>query len=151
MVSELPGITLKAIGVVRNEVRQAPGAGYKWENVVSAIELDSNLNQALDNLDEFSHIIAIYWMHQSRVPAPQKVHPKGNPEIPLKGVFATRSPNRPNPIGKATVRLLKREGHTLKVRGLDAIDGTPVIDIKPYLPGYDSVQDAKAPSWADKR
>ena len=59
--------------------------------------------------------------------------PGEEPGIPLKGVFATRSPNRPNPIGKATVRLLQRQGNILKVEGLDAIDGTPIIDIKPYI------------------
>ena len=67
------------------------------------------------------------------------------------GVFATRSPDRPNPIGKATVRLLQRQGNILMVEGLDAIDGTPVIDIKPYIPGYDSVENAKAPSWVVKQ
>jgi len=82
---------------------------------------------------------------------PTKVHPRGNKKLPLVGLFATRSPNRPNSIGKATVRLIKREGNVLKVRGLDAIDGTPVIDIKPYLPRYDSVARAKVPWWVSKR
>ena len=67
------------------------------------------------------------------------------------GVFATRSPNRPNSLGKATDRLLERRGNILKVKGLDAIDGTPVLDIKPYIPGYDSVKRAKAPSWVVKQ
>lgn len=151
MVSELPSITLKAIGIVQNEVRQAPGAEYKWQNIVSKIVVTNSLTEALDNLDEFSHIIIIYWMHQSSSPAPKKVRPKGKPELPLMGVFATRSPDRPNPVGKATVRLLQRQSNVLIVEGLDAIDGTPVIDIKPYIPGYDSVKNAKAPSWVTKR
>jgi tRNA-Thr(GGU) m(6)t(6)A37 methyltransferase TsaA len=67
------------------------------------------------------------------------------------GVFATRSPSRPNPIGKATVRLLSRRGNILKVRGLDAIDGSPVLDIKPYIPGYDSVKGARVPAWMTRR
>ena len=149
MVNELPEMTLKAIGLVRNEVKQAPGAGYPWENVISNIEIDSSLTEALDGLDEFSHIIVLYWMHQAdiRGQPPTKVHPRGNMKLPLVGLFVSRSPNRPNPIGKATVRLLKREGNVLTVKGLDAVDGTPVIDIKPYLPGYDSVTRARVPKW----
>ena len=149
MVSELPSMTLKAIGMVRSKIKQP--ARRNCKDVVSEIVVDTSLTEALDNLDEFSHIIVIYWMHQSRLPAPKKVRPKSKPELPLMGVFATRSPDRPNPIGKATVRLLKRRGNVLEVKGLDAIDGTPVIDIKPYIPGYDSVDNAKAPSWVDKR
>ena len=151
MDNKLPDMTLKAIGIISNEVKYPPGAGYNWQAVASDIVLDSSLTEALDNLDEFSHIIVIYWMHQSRGPAPTKVHPKGRLKLPLVGVFASRSPNRPNPVGKATVRLLQRQGNILIVEGLDAIDGTPVIDIKPYLPGNDSVKDAKVPSWVDKR
>lgn len=148
MVDELPGITLKAIGVVRNAIKQP--IRRKFKGVVSEIVVDRRLTEALDNLDEFSHIIVIYWMHRSRRPAPMKVHPRGDPQRSLMGVFATRSPNRPNPIGKATVRLLQRRHNILLVEGLDAIDGTPVLDIKPYIPGYDSVDKAKAPSWVIK-
>jgi len=148
MVNELPYMTVKAIGTVRNDVKQAPGAGYEWEKVVSDIVVDSSLSEALDGLEEFSHIIVLYWMHQAGTGrVPNKVHPRGKQELPLVGLFATRSPHRPNPIGKATVRLLQRRGNTLKVEGLDAIDGTPVIDIKPYIPGYDAPTDAKVPPW----
>jgi tRNA-Thr(GGU) m(6)t(6)A37 methyltransferase TsaA len=153
MIGELPAISLKPIGIVRNKVRQPPKPPYDWNKVISEIEIDQSLTEALDNLDEFSHIIVFYWMHQVNTtePPPTKVHPKGKLELPLVGLFATRSPNRPNPIGKATVRLIKCEGNVLKVRGLDAIDGTPVIDIKPYLPGHDSVVRAKVPWWVSKR
>ena len=150
MINELPGMTLKAIGIVRSEVKQPSMQGYK--GIVSDIVIDSSLTEALDNLEEFSHIIVLYWMHQvAGSKSPAKVHPMGRPEVPAVGLFATRSPNRPNPVGKATVRLLKRRGNILKVEGLDAIDGTPVIDIKPYLPGYDSATDARVPSWITSR
>ncbi|OGO20659.1 MAG: tRNA (N6-threonylcarbamoyladenosine(37)-N6)-methyltransferase TrmO [Chloroflexi bacterium RBG_16_50_9] len=142
-------MTLKAIGIVRSEIKQP--LKRKFDKVVSEIIIDSNLTEALDNLDEFSHIIVLYWLHRRSGPAPTKVRPRGNPELSLMGVFATRSPDRPNPIGKATVRLLEHRGNILKVEGLDAIDGTPVVDIKPYIPGYDSVKNAKAPSWVVKR
>jgi len=149
MTDELPEITLRPIGIVRSKVKQMPGAEYNWRGVVSEIVVDSSLTEALGNLGEFSHIIVIYWMHQADTTARllAKVHPKGKAELPLVGLFATRSPYRPNPVGKATVRLLERRGNILRVRGLDAIDGTPVIDIKPYIPGYDSVDDARVPPW----
>jgi len=140
-------MTLKPIGVVRNKVKQPIRHG--WGEIVSEIIVDSDLTEALDNLDEFSHLIVLYWMHQ--LPAgrqlPLKAHPMGKSELPLVGRFATRSPSRPNPVGQATVKLLERKDNILKVKGLDAIDGTPVIDIKPYLPGYDSADDAKVPLW----
>jgi len=145
----LPEITLKPIGAVRSETKE-PTRRHS-EDAVSEIVVDSSLNEALDNLDEFSHIIVLYWIHKSPHRAPKKVRPRGDPANELTGVFATRSPDRPNPIGKSTVRLLERRENILKVRGLDAIDGTPVLDIKPYIPGYDSVDSARAPSWMVKR
>ena len=120
------------------------------QDVVSEIVVDNSLSEALDDLDAFSHIIVIYWFHQSRKPFPMKIHPMRDETIPLKGVFSTRSPERPNPIGKTTVRLLKRHGNILTVKGLDAIDGTPVLDIKPYLPRYDSAQRARIAPWLTK-
>jgi len=146
----MTGINLKAIGTVRNEVKQ-PGR-QDWEKVVSDIVVDSRLTEALDGLEEFSHIIVLYWMHQVATTGelPTKIHPKGRQELPLVGLFATRSPHRPNPVGKTTVKLLQRQGNILRVEGLDAIDGTPVIDIKPYLPGYDSAANAKVPPWITK-
>jgi len=146
MVEKLPPITLKAIGIVRTGVTQRPEQG--WQKVVSDIVINGSLTEALDGLEEFSHIIVLYWMHQATSrEAPLKIHPRGRKELPLTGFFATRSPNRPNRIGKATVRLLQRQGNILRVEGLDAIDGTPVIDIKPYLPGYDAPTNAKVAPW----
>ncbi len=147
MADKLPQMTLKAIGFVRNEIKQPVIGGE--EEVVSDIVVDESLTEALDRLDEFSHIIVLYWLHRVATTAqpPLKAHPMGRQELPLVGLFATRSPNRPNPLGKTTVRLLERQGNVLKVKGLDAIDGTPVVDIKPYNPGYDSVADAKVAPW----
>ena len=148
MADELPNITLKAIGIVRNEIKEAPARRDWWVELISEIVIDSSLTEALDGLEEFSHIIVLYWMHQAASgKVPTKVHPMGRQELPLVGLFATRAPYRPNPIGKATVRLLQRQGNILRVEGLDAIDGTPVIDIKPYLPGYDAPTNAKVAPW----
>ena len=149
MKKEFSSIIINPIGVVHNEIKEPTHEGS--EKIISEITIDGSLTEVLDNLDEFSHIIILYWIHRSRRPSPMKVHPRGNKERAQMGVFATRSPSRPNPIGKATVRLLERKGNILKVQGLDAIDGTPVLDIKPYIPGYDSVDDARAPSWMIKR
>ena len=150
MSKKYPGMVPKTIGTVRSEIKKSSTLDFK--NVISEIVIDSRWSEALDNIDEFSHIIVLYWMHQLKTKqVPIKVRPMGTQGLELKGVLATRSPNRPNPIGKTTVRLLQRQGNVLKVRGLDAIDGSPVIDIKPYIPGYDSTARAKVPPWVSKR
>ncbi len=146
MASELPSITLKAIGIVRSELKQP--TKRDCEKVISDIVVNDDLTEALNGLEESSHIVVLYWMHQAMSgEVPLKIHPRGKQELPLLGLFATRTPNRPNRIGMATVRLLERQGNILRVEGLDAIEGTPVIDIKPYIPGYDSVANTKVPPW----
>ena len=152
MTNELPTMTVKAIGIVRNDVKEEHPAGYQWGDVVSEIVIHPSLTEALDGLEEFSHIIVLYWMHRvTEDVVTHEVHPMRNPELPLTGLFATRTPNRPNRIGKTTVRLLQLQGNVLTVKGLDALDGTPVIDIKPYIPGYDSAADSKMPRWVTSR
>ncbi len=151
MAGEMPGMTLKPIGTVRSPVKQPPGPNYDWQSVISEIEIDSSLTEALDGLEGFSHIIVLWWMHRTTSEkAPMKVHPKRKKELPLVGVFASRSPHRPNSLGLATVKLLERQGNVLRVKGLDAIDGSPVIDIKPHIPGSDSPPDARVPEWIPK-
>ena len=146
MADELPPMTFKAIGVVRSEVKDITSERDWWQELVSEIVIDSSLTEALEGLEEYSHIIILYWMHLSPAnKVPLKVWPRGRRDRPMRGLFASRAPHRPNRIGKATVRLLERQGNILKVRGLDALDGSPVLDIKPYIPGYDSVDDARAP------
>jgi len=149
---ELPRIMLKPIGLVRNEVKEPPARGFGWQQVVSEIVIDSNLTDALDNLEEFSHIVVLCWMHRGKTgELPHKIHPRGDASLPLVGRLATRSPHRPNSIGQAVVRLQQRWGNVLTVKGLDATDGTPVIDIKPYIPGSDSVPDARVPPWLNQQ
>jgi tRNA-Thr(GGU) m(6)t(6)A37 methyltransferase TsaA len=149
MSGELPEITLKAIGTVRSEIKERGHQNAR--DVVAEIVVDPELTEGLDNLEEFSHLIIIYYMHKSRKPAPMKVIPRFNTGPTPVGVFATRSPDRPNALGKSLVALLERNGNILKVRGLDAIDGTPVIDIKPYIPGIDAADNARVPPWMKKR
>jgi tRNA-Thr(GGU) m(6)t(6)A37 methyltransferase TsaA len=139
---------LHPIGFVRSQMKERTDKRLKLTELFSEIEVDEKLSEALVGLKDFSHIIILYWMHLAHAETTNLTgHPMGNSEVPPQGLFALRAPNRPNPIGKATVRLLEIKGNVLKVQGLDAIDGTPVIDIKPYIPGYDSAANAKTPDW----
>ncbi|HID87990.1 MAG TPA: tRNA (N6-threonylcarbamoyladenosine(37)-N6)-methyltransferase TrmO [Anaerolineae bacterium] len=140
-------IRLRPIGVVRNEVPGPEPA--RWEDLVSEIVIDEELAEALKGIEGFSHLIVLFWMgkFEREVPPPLKVHPESRKELPLVGVFATRSPVRPNPIGLTTVELLGRRGNVLKVKGLDAFDDTPVLDIKPYLERGDRIENPAMPEW----
>ena len=150
MAAQPSEMTIKPIGIVRSQVRQKQKPGYKWQEIVSEVVIDDSLSEALGGLGEFSHIIVIYRLHLAVDTAKMadKIHPRGDSELPLVGRYATRSPYRPNSLGQKLVRLLERRGNVLRVQGLDALDGTPVIDIKPYIPGYDSVENATVPKWA---
>ncbi len=138
-------ISLRPIAVVRNNVAAPKPDG--WETVRSDLIVRDDLTDALDGIDGYSHIMVVFACHL--VPEEERgalhVHPSGGP--PEQGVLATRSQLRPNPLGVAVVPLLRRRRNILRVRGLDAIDGTPVLDIKPYIAYYDSVPDAQAPDW----
>ncbi len=138
-------IELKPIGTVRSPLKERERRNAN--DVTAEIIIEPGFTEGLDNLEEFSHIIVIFYFHRTRQPAPLKVRPKFRTGTTPVGVFASRSPDRPNAIGKTTVKLLERRGNVLKVQGLDAIDGTPVLDIKPYIPGIDAVPDARVPPW----
>ena len=141
-------INLKTIGIVRSGFKKRTSARLDLKKITAEIEIDPQWTEALQGLEGFSHIIVLYWMHRAVFDKKQlKTYPMGNKSAGVQGLFAVRTPNRPNPIGKTTVRLLERRGYILKVQGLDAIDGSPVLDIKPYIPGYDSAADATVPSW----
>lgn len=120
-----------------------------WGEVKSEIHINEELAAGLSGVDSFSHIVVVFEMHQSSWnPAKDLVRrPQGRDDMPLIGIFAQRAKHRPNPVGVTAVRLLGLEANVLKVQGLDAIDGTPVLDIKPYFPQYDDVPDARNPEW----
>jgi tRNA-Thr(GGU) m(6)t(6)A37 methyltransferase TsaA len=123
-----------------------------WGAVVSRVILDSERFTAdsLTGLDEFSHIEVVYVFDQ--VPADSydggTRHPRGNPEWPAVGVFAQRNKRRPNRIGVCTCELLEVHGIELTVRSLDAIDGSPVLDIKPYLSEFAPREPVRQPPWS---
>lgn len=149
---ELRDVTMSPIGYVRSKVKETRPDG--WDDAECDVVLRPELQPILLNLGDYSHVIVIFWPHQVpedvRGSKPQ-LHPRDDAQYPLMGVLATRSQIRPNPVLTSPVRLLGVKGNVLRVRGLDAIDGTPVLDIKPYLPHYDSVPEARVPDWVRKK
>lgn len=138
-------LTLHPIGVVRNAVATPRPDG--WAQVESRIEVAEAYRAGLAGLEGFSHVIVVCWLHL--VPPELRTgdaEPLG-PGLPAVGAFATRRQTRPNPLGVSVVPLVRVTGDALVVRGLDGVDGTPVLDIKPYLPPYDSVANARVPEW----
>ena len=134
-------ITLNAIGRVRNAVQKPHPHG--WEEVESRIELAVEHRERLRGLDDYSHVLVVVYLDLAAA-APEKSSTVTVEGIDV-GIFATRSQLRPNHLGVSAVPLLGVEGGVVRVRGLDAIDGTPVLDLKPYLPRYDSHPDATIP------
>ncbi len=151
MTDQLPTFTIRAIGMVRNNVKGKPASGparFDWSQVDSEIMIEPRLTESLDGIDDFSHIIVLFWADRvTETEVPIKVHPRRREDLPLVGTFASRSPNRANRILLSIVRLVERHGNVLLVKGLDALDGTPVIDIKPYIPRSDSFPNARVPDW----
>jgi tRNA (adenine37-N6)-methyltransferase len=140
-------VSIRPIGIVRNGVTVPRPDG--WTGLRSDIILREELAEMLDGIEGYSHIFVVFAF--DRVPESEfraRVRPLGDPRIPEQGVLATRSQLRPSPIGISAVRLLKRRRNILRVEGLDAIDGTPVLDLKPYFPNYDAVPGAAVPQWA---
>jgi tRNA-Thr(GGU) m(6)t(6)A37 methyltransferase TsaA len=137
----------RPVGIVSNEIKQ-PGR-FNFDNTVSTIVLLPKFTRALDGIEEFSHIVVIFWLHRiKRIERTiLKTHPRRDFSLPLTGIFATRSPARPNPIAVSTVKLLGVNANIITVIGLDAVDGTPVLDIKPYLPEAFSPAEVKLPAW----
>jgi tRNA-Thr(GGU) m(6)t(6)A37 methyltransferase TsaA len=138
-------IILKPIGYVKTK---ALGDEVRNKDNISKIILNSDLEQALEGVEDFSHLFILYWLHEiSRKNKERlKTHPRGRKDMPLLGIFATRTPHRPNPIGLTLVELLKVNGFILTVRGLDAFDGTPILDIKPY-DKWDVPEYSRMPEW----
>ena len=130
-------------------VKRTSEEDVKDKSLVSEIVLEKDFTKALDGIEDFSHVFVIYWMH--KMPrlekAALKIHPRGESGLPLVGTLATRGPNHPNPIGLTLVEVVKRKENALFVRGLDAYDGTPVLDIKPYGCPWEVVADFRAPKW----
>ena len=119
------------------------------ETCVCELVVDPQWEELLDGIEAFSHVLVLYWPHliEPERRRLRKVHPMGRKDLPLQGIFATRSPARPNPVLVSTVPLLAREGNVLRVKGLEAVDGSPLIDIKPYVEAYHGVETPRFPDW----
>jgi len=159
----LPEMLLRPVGVVRSPLKEpslvAESGDLEWRprkagigdsrEVISELVIDSSLAGILDGIEDFSHLLVLYWAHRV---APEgrsiiKAHPMGRKDLPLVGIFATCSPARPNTICATVVRLVKCKENVLKVQGLDALDGSPLIDIKPYIPSYYHADNVKRADW----
>jgi len=146
----MSAINLLPIGVVHNDVTEPRDEG--WGGVVSTIRIDPALAEGLLELQHFSHAVVVFLMHEARFdPAAHLTrHPRDRVDLPRVGIFAQRARHRPNPIGITTVRIERVERGTLVVRGLDAIDGTPVLDVKPHVPAFDAPAHPRVPEWMER-
>lgn len=117
----------------------------------STILIHQDFCPGLLGVEGYSHVIVLYWMHlrdNDRHRGTLRVRPPRHEGAPLTGVFACRSPSRPNPIGLSVVELKEMEGCRLRVSGLDALEGSPIVDLKPYQPRADEIPGARAPEWS---
>lgn len=141
-------MTLKAIGIIRSPFAQAQGTPIQpcfAEGAQGVVEVFEEYHEALRDLDGFDRIWLLYWFDRAR-PASLVVRPYMDDAE--HGAFATRAPVRPNPIGISSVRLLAVEGDRLRVGDLDILDGTPLLDIKPYVPLFDHYPAVRT-GWLD--
>ena len=140
-------ITLKPIATVKN-LRTIPIDDH-WTEIISRIELADNMpTEAVDNITDFSHLEIIYYF--DKVENDSIVfsgRPRGNPNYPLVGILGQRKKDRPNKIGLCTVELLEHNGRTITVKNLDAINSTPILDIKPVFKEFQPVGQIRQPEW----
>ena len=168
--SSLQPVTLTPVGIVRSDIKEpilkGSSEGLSLEarkekikahreqvkNQICDIIIHPELTDILDGIEGFSHILVLYWPHLTPPLAADvlKVHPMGRKDIPKQGIFATCSPSRPNPVLITAVKLAQRENNVLKVQGFEAVDGSPVLDIKPYNPGYYRIDEPGLPEWMQR-
>ncbi|MCA1321645.1 tRNA (N6-threonylcarbamoyladenosine(37)-N6)-methyltransferase TrmO [Bacillus tianshenii] len=144
-------IMVKPIAIAKND--RAVIEDDHWEGIETRIILDDAFPiDALDGIEEFSHLEVLFHFHKvdEEKIIPGARHPRNDERLPKVGIFAQRGKNRPNRIGLTTVKLLKREGRILVVAGMDCIDGTPVIDIKPVMKEFLPKGQVRQPAWVDE-
>jgi tRNA-Thr(GGU) m(6)t(6)A37 methyltransferase TsaA len=138
------------IGLIRspfNREEQTPIQPYR-SRAAGQVELLPEYEVGLKDLEDFSHVILLYFLHHAEPGYDLTVTPFLHDEP--KGLFATRYPRRPNPIGLSVVRLVRCEGRVLHVDGIDVLDGTPLLDVKPYVPPFDAFPEATV-GWLEGR
>jgi tRNA-Thr(GGU) m(6)t(6)A37 methyltransferase TsaA len=142
-------IILSPIAVIHNVRKEV--TDDEWGEVISEIRLEAHIpTEAFEGIEAFSHLEVIFYfdkVDESTVVFSGR--PRGNPNYPLVGIFSQRKKDRPNKIGLCTVQLLAHNGRTLQVKGLDAIDGTPILDIKPVFKQFQPKEEIVQPSWVE--
>ena len=137
------------IGIIHSPFKEPTGTPIQpiaAQGINGTVEVFQEYTEGLKDIDGFSHVILVYHFHLSKESS-LKVKPFMDDQT--HGVFSTRAPNRPNPIGISVVQLVKIEGNILQVKDLDIVDGTPLLDIKPYVPEFD-IRDVKKKGWLEK-
>ena len=143
-------ITLRPIGTVRSPATEK--VDESWGSVESTIELRPEYRAGLRGLEQFSHCLVVAYLHGAAFEPARHLlrRPRGQADMPELGIFAQRAKDRPNPLGVTVVPIAAVTPEGLRVRGLDAIDGTPVLDLKPYFPQFDSAPGARVPEWVGR-
>ncbi len=137
------------IGIIHSPFKEPKGTPIQpraAQGIHGTVEVFQEYSEGLKDIDGFSHVILVYHFHLSKE---SSLRVKPFMDDQTHGVFSTRAPNRPNPIGISVVQLVKIEGNILQVKDLDIVDGTPLLDIKPYVPEFD-IRDAKKKGWLEK-
>ena len=137
------------IGEVKSPVTEA--VDMNWGEIISEIVLKPEYAPGLLGLEGFSHAMILTFLHEARYDPEVHLrrHPQERQDMPLLGIFAQRARHRPNKIGVTACEIVEVTENSVKVRALDAIDGTPILDVKPYVPVYDK-RDATIPKWMEK-
>jgi len=140
-------ITLQPIATTSNSRTEA--SDDFWGDVITEITLADHIpTDAFENIDQFSHLEIIYYFNKADAGNMVfSARPRGNPAYPEMGIFCQRKKDRPNKLGLCTVKLLSHNGRTIRVKGLDAIDGTPILDIKPVFREFEAPGDIRQPEW----
>ena len=145
----MKSIEMTPIGRVENTVAEKKDTA--WGANVSSIILEEQYAGGLAGLDRFSHAIILYYLDQAQFVKEKHLQrrPQNREDMPMVGIFSQRAKDRPNRIGMTSVEIVSVSDRTLTVKGLDAVNGTPVLDIKPYYPVYDR-KEAVVPEWVDR-
>jgi len=140
---------MQPVGYVQNQVHDKKDDA--WGGDLSTIILENEYHTGLKGLEGFSHAMVIFYLDQAKYERETHLQrrPRDRDDMPMVGIFSQRTKDRPNNIGVTTVQIVSVDDKSLTVKGLDAIDGTPVLDIKPYYPVFDK-RDAHVPEWVDR-
>lgn len=142
-------IIIEPVGFVSSPVSER--IDENWGEVKSKIILKPEFAGALLGLEDFSHAIIVTYLHEANYEKEKHLQrrPRNLKTMPMLGIFSQRAKNRPNPIGITAVQIIKVGNDYLEIKGLDAIDKTPILDIKPYYPHYDKIEETKVPEWVN--